>query len=107
MYSLVSVFPLLTAILAALRTITWSPVSRCWVYVGLCLPERTRATCVARRPSVWPVASTTNQRRSISLSRAVKVLAFIVPRLLRCFAPLAVRGRRDGGTVPGPGHLPR
>src|SRR3954462_672019 len=39
-------------------TMTWSPVSRKGVYCGLFLPISTRATSVARRPTVWPSAST-------------------------------------------------
>src|SRR2546422_5255351 len=39
--------------------ITKSPMSRCGEYSGLCLPISSPATRVARRPSVWPVASIT------------------------------------------------
>ena len=56
---------------AAFRTMTWSPESIDGVYVGLFLPSRTRAIRDASRPSVSSAASTTNQRRSISLSRSV------------------------------------
>src|SRR5271169_1475754 len=52
--------------LAALITMTWSPVSRKGVYLGLSLPERMRATRVASRPSVWSSASMTNHLRAIS-----------------------------------------
>src|SRR5271169_6592999 len=51
---------------AALITMTWSPVSRNGVYLGLSLPERMRATRVASRPSVWSSASMTNHLRAIS-----------------------------------------
>jgi hypothetical protein len=68
---LVSFLSLVTAIRAALRTMTWSPESRFGVQVGLCLPSSTRATRDASRPSVSSAASTTYQRRSISLSRTV------------------------------------
>ena len=42
---------------------TKSPVSSCGVYFGLCLPRRTLAISLARRPRGLPVASTTHQAR--------------------------------------------
>src|ERR1044072_9524626 len=44
-------------------TMTGSPGSRKGVYCGLFLPVSTRATSVARRPTVWPAASTTYHLR--------------------------------------------
>src|SRR5258708_20672424 len=57
---------------------TGSPVSRFGVKVALCLPRSAAATCVARRPSTAPSASTTRQCRSISLVFALLVLLLIV-----------------------------
>src|SRR5260221_5178786 len=57
---------------------TGSPVSRFGVKVALFLPRRVAATCVARRPSTAPSASTTRQCRSISLAFALLVLLLIV-----------------------------
>jgi hypothetical protein len=71
MYSFVSRLLLVTAIRDALRTMTWSPESRFGDQVGLCLPSSTRAIRDERRPSVSSAASTTYQRRSISLARTV------------------------------------
>src|SRR5919109_2921529 len=62
----------------ALMTTTWSPVLTCGAYVGLCLPLRSLATLLARRPSVRPVASTTYQSPLRSLRRGVQVLNFVV-----------------------------
>src|SRR5258708_9842271 len=59
---------------------TGSPVSRFGVNVGLCLPRRVRAACVATRPSRAPSASMTRQCRSISLPFALFVLA-VVPAI--------------------------
>src|SRR2546430_10804618 len=56
---------------------TGSPVSRFGVNVGLCLPRRVRAACVATRPSTAPSASMTRQCRSISLPFALLVLVVI------------------------------
>ena len=53
---------------SALITITWSPVSRKGVQVGLFLPDRTSATAVLRRPTVMPAASTRNHWRLSSLA---------------------------------------
>jgi hypothetical protein len=55
----------------ALITMTKSPVSMCGVNIGLCLPRRILATSVASRPRTIPLASTTNQRCSMSLGVAV------------------------------------
>ena len=49
--------------MSAFTTMTKSPVSSCGVYCGLCLPRRTCATSLARRPSGLSVASTTHQAR--------------------------------------------
>src|ERR1700687_557358 len=59
----------------ALTTITKSPMSRCGEYVGLCLPMSNAATCVASRPSVWPSASRTCQR--LSISPAFRLYVFV------------------------------
>jgi hypothetical protein len=53
-----------TEIFSALTTTTKSPVSQCGVYSGFVFPRSASAICVARRPSVWPAASTTSQLRS-------------------------------------------
>jgi hypothetical protein len=57
-------FPV-SSILSALTTTTWSPVSMCGAYIGLCLPRRIVATSEASLPSTTPLASTTYQRRSM------------------------------------------
>src|SRR5258708_40314795 len=62
----------------ALITTTCSPVFRCGVYVGLCLPRRTLATPEARRPGTWSVASTTNQSDFSSAAFAVHVFRFLI-----------------------------
>src|SRR5258708_8710222 len=62
----------------ALITTTCSPVFRCGVYVGLCLPRRTLATPEARRPRTWSVASTTNQSDFSSAAFAVHVFCFLI-----------------------------
>src|ERR1700684_1415146 len=46
--------------------ITWSPMSIKGVYFGFSLPANLLAASVARRPSVLPLASTTNHLRVIS-----------------------------------------
>src|SRR5256885_15940947 len=46
--------------------ITKSPVSTCGAKTGLCLPRRSVAAWVARRPSTTSAASITCHRRSIS-----------------------------------------
>src|SRR6202049_1278676 len=56
---------------------TWSPVLRCGVKVGLCLPRRILATELARRPSTWSVASTTNQSLLRSAVFAVQVFCLL------------------------------
>src|SRR4030081_804541 len=53
---------------------TWSPVFRWGVYVGLCFPLRSLATLLASPPSAIPVASTTYQSPSRSACLAVQVL---------------------------------
>src|SRR5437763_217339 len=45
----------------------------CGVYSALCLPRSVSAICVARRPSVFPSASTRYQRRSTSPGFAFQV----------------------------------
>src|SRR5438067_5354564 len=67
-----SLFPV-TLIRSAFTTTTKSPVSTCGVYSALPLPRSVSAICVARRPRVFPSASTTNQRRSTSCGFAVQV----------------------------------
>src|SRR5256885_3418370 len=64
--------------------ITGSPVSRLGAKVALCLPRRIVATCVARRPSVAPSASTTRHSRCTSLAFGAYV--FISASLVRFFA---------------------
>src|SRR5207249_8523122 len=64
--------------------ITGSPVSRLGAKVALCLPRRIVATCVARRPSVAPSASTTRHARCTSLAFGAYV--FISASLVRFFA---------------------
>src|ERR1700680_3535492 len=56
---------------------TWSPVLRWGVNVGLCLPRRFLATELARRPSTWSVASTTNQSLFRSAVFAVQVFCLL------------------------------
>src|SRR5579864_5473137 len=67
-----------TFTLAALITTTWSPVFRCGVNVGLCLPRRIFATPDARRPRTWSVASTTNQSPFRSAAFAVHVFCLLI-----------------------------
>src|SRR5579859_1574482 len=55
---------------------TKSPVSSCGVYCGLCLPRRTLATSLARRPRGLPVASTTHQARD------EEACSFVITRVL-------------------------
>src|SRR6267378_209899 len=59
-------------------TTTWSPVLRCGVNVGLCLPRRIFATELARRPRTWSVASTTNQSLFKSAAFAVHVFCLLI-----------------------------
>src|SRR5438445_7653336 len=59
-------------------TTTWSPVFRCGVNVGLCLPRRILATLLARRPRTWSVASTTNQSPFRSAAFAVHVFCLLI-----------------------------
>src|SRR5260370_36017336 len=59
----------------ALTTITKSPISKCGEYVGLRLPISNAATWVASRPSVWPSASKTCQR--LSISPAFRLYVFV------------------------------
>src|SRR5260370_21598214 len=80
MYSLSASFFPVTFSFAALTMTTGSPVSRFGVKVGLCLPRRVRAACVATRPSTAPWASMTRQCRSISLPFALFVFA-VVPAI--------------------------
>src|SRR5260370_27043128 len=54
--------------LLALTTTTKSPRSMCSANVGRCLPRRNVAIWVARRPSVWPSASTRRQACVTSLA---------------------------------------
>src|SRR5260370_424927 len=77
-YSLPRSLAPLTLTLAALITTTWSPVFRCGVNVGLCLPRRILATLLARRPSTWSVASTTNQSPFRSAAFAVHVFCLLI-----------------------------
>src|SRR6266851_2921665 len=92
-YSLpVSLAPL-TLILAALITTTWSPVFRCGVNVGLCLPRRIFATELARRPSTWSVASTTNQSPFRSAAFAVHVFCLLTGSLVNHFHQCQTPGR--------------
>src|SRR2546429_759517 len=77
-YSLVWSLVPVTFTFAALMTTTWSPVFRCGVYVGLCLPRRIAATPDARRPRTWSVASTTNQSLFRSAAFAVHVFCLLI-----------------------------
>src|ERR1700737_1737012 len=63
-----------TRIPLTLTTMTWSPVFRCGVYIGLCLPRSTFATLAASRPRVRPLASTMYQPAVISDGLALYVL---------------------------------
>src|SRR5712691_2652472 len=77
-YSLpMSLAPLIFT-LDALITTTWSPLFRCGVNVGLCLPRRILATLLARRPKTWSVASTTNQSLFRSAAFAVHVFCLLI-----------------------------
>src|SRR5260370_5369417 len=80
MYSLSASFFPVTFTFAALTITTGSPVSRFGVNVGLCLPRRVRAACVATRPSTAPSASLARQCRWISLPFALFVFA-VVPAI--------------------------
>src|ERR1035438_1925368 len=53
-------------------------------YWGFSLPLSTLAALVARRPSVWPLASTTNHLRSIFLPLGTKVPIALLPSLKTC-----------------------
>src|SRR5260370_8517402 len=77
-YSLPSSLAPLILTLDALITTTWSPVFRCGVKVGLCLPRRILATLLARRPRTWSVASTTNQSLLRSAAFAVHVFCLLI-----------------------------
>src|SRR5207247_8597168 len=77
--------------------------------VGLCLPRRTLATELARRPRTWSVASTTNQSLFKSAVFAVQVFCLLnrdpsVNHFQQCQAP---RGRGSGRQAPvaSPQHL--
>src|SRR5260370_4262473 len=98
-YYLPRSFAPLTLTLAALITTTWSPVFRCGVNVGLCLPRKILATLLARRPSTWSVASTTNQSPFRSAAFAVHVFCLLIRCLVnhfhQCQAPGGGRLRRQ------------
>src|ERR1035437_8778054 len=59
--------------------ITWSPTSMYGTYCGFSLPLNTSAALVARRPSVLPLASTTNHLRSTFLPLGIKVPISLLP----------------------------
>ena len=59
--------------LAALTTMTWSPVSTWGAQIGLCFPRSRLATSVATLPSTWPSASITCQARLMSAGFGVNV----------------------------------
>src|SRR5207244_3928631 len=59
-------------------TMTWSPVSRCGVQVGLCLPRSSWAAREASRPSGTPAASITCQSRVISFAFGENVFCVIL-----------------------------
>src|SRR5439155_8844179 len=65
MYSFLALLSAESLTPAALTTTTKSPTSMCRAYVGLCLPLRMCATCVANRPRTAPWASTSHHRRSM------------------------------------------
>src|SRR4029450_4378809 len=85
--------------LAALMTITWSPVSTWGAKIGLCLPRRMRATWAASRPRTWPSASTTYQSRVRSRARGENVR--LAGEGMRA-TPL-----RFGSVAPGMSSLPQ
>src|SRR5437867_3776385 len=76
--------------------ITGSPVSRLGAKVALCLPRRIVATCVARRPSVAPSASTTRHARCTSLAFGAYVFTF----LLLLFLAVRLRPLRVVASLP-------
>src|SRR3990172_6033401 len=59
---------------AALTTTTKSPRSSCGAKVGLSLPRRIVAICVASRPRIFPSASISRQRRLCSVVETVGVM---------------------------------
>src|SRR5438105_15845131 len=69
-------------------TTTKSPLWRCGVKVGLCLPRKICAICDARRPSTWPSASMIYQFGSSSEALALYVF-FIVHNSKRTAFDLA------------------
>src|SRR6266849_6412979 len=98
-YSLPRSLAPLTLTLEALITTTWSPVFRCGVKVGLCLPRRIAATPDARRPRTWSVASTTYQSLFKSAAFAVHVFCLLISGFLvyhfhQCQPPGGGRARR-------------
>src|SRR5215469_10884383 len=64
-------------------TTTKSPLSRCGVNVGLCLPRKICAICDARRPRTCPSASMTYHCGCRSAALALYV--FIIVRSLQTF----------------------
>src|SRR5438132_607550 len=84
-----------------LITITWSPVFRWGVYIGLCLPLRSRATLAARRPSVCPLASIRYQLGFKSDSRAVYVFDWFTSVVHRDLHQPKRRGGTQSGRVAG------
>src|SRR4029453_12109653 len=76
---------------SALITTTWSPTSRGGAKRGLCFTRRMVATCVARRPSTRPSASTTNHFRSIESSFGMTV-DMNPPELgnMPCYGPIPI-----------------
>ena len=76
---------------------TASPVSKKGVYVGLCLPVRTRAMRLASRPRTWPSASTTCQVRSTSAFFANVVVIPFVSFLGRTPVRTLRRFDKEGG----------
>src|SRR5260370_18118806 len=97
-YSLPRSLAPLILILDALITTTWSPVFKCGVNVGLCLPRKILATLLARRPSTWSVASTTNQSPFRSAAFAVHVFCL----LIRCLVNHFHQCQAPGGAPPPP-----
>src|SRR5664279_4116362 len=55
-------------------------------YWGFNLPASTLAALVARRPKVWPLASTTNHLRAIFLPLGTKVDISLLPSIKTCSA---------------------
>src|SRR5262245_55861626 len=78
--------------LAALTTITKSPVSICGVNVGLCLPRSSLATSTASLPMGLPSASITCHFRSMSCGLAEYVFMIKLPLICHFDQTESARG---------------